>query len=863
MTGAIPVKEAQEKILANCHPLPSELVQGLSKARGRILANDVKAPRDIPQAPTSIVDGYAVCSSDFEGQSIVTFSCQRLRTDGAAGAASQLQSAELQKREAAYVTTGGLLPPRADAVRPEEESTVVVDANIASSSVQLTCCEEGKWVRLPGSDMKAGASILPAGHRLSAMDLSVLAATGGSQPGNSSVHVHRRPKVAVLSTGRELLDPESELSELPKEKIFDANRHMLMAMAEEEGAEISDFGIIGDDRVSINKALRDAAAVADIVICSGGVSEGDFDFVRPALREMATMLFERLVMRPGKPASCAVLEREASVGGVVLLFGLPGNPASAAVTFKLLVAPALQRLAGQQCLGQPRLQVKVKETVVADPSRAEYVRAALVWEGSQLVAMHTGLQRSSRAASLAGATALLELSAGQRVQAGETATALILSSLPSNSCNTVIDPRLTQQLEAATFRQLVSHFQANPDVQNIDLMNLSGFCRNCLSKWYMKAANDGGVAMDYDAARELVYGMPYDSWKKLHQTPATAAQTTAFEKSGHGHADGGSGCCKKGAKGNDSASITPNAHTEHFEASALRKLVAHLRENASVQNIDLMNLSGFCRNCISKWYRKAAEERGLHMDYDAAREIIYGMPYEVWKNLHQNTASSEQLQAFNEKVGTAPHPAPKRPKHSDVCTGGGEQGKALEALEGASAASSYPQLRVGVLTVSDRASAKVYADLSGPAVAETLRQALKEITGFPVGNLICVKHLIVPDEQVEIERGLRDWSAGVDALNLILTTGGTGCAPRDVTPEATKAVCDKDATGIALATLQAGAQHHPLALASRLYAGIRRRTLILNLPGNPSAVEECLRPVVPLLLRAVSLCDQPSERTNA
>merc|ERR1712086_1065206 len=119
--------------------------------------------------------------------------------------------------------------------------------------------------------------------------------------------------------------------------------------------------------------------------------------------------------------------------------------------------------------------------------------------------------------------------------------------------------------------------------------------------------------------------------------------------------------------------------------------------------------------------------------------------------------------------------------------GGTEQGKALEALEEASDASSYPQLRVGILTVSDRASAKVYADLSGPAVADTLRQALKEITGFPAGNLVCVRHLIVPDEHVEIERGLRDWTAGDDSLNLILTTGGTGCAPRDVTPEATKA----------------------------------------------------------------------------
>jgi len=384
-------------------------------------------------------------------------------------------------------------------------------------------------------------------------------------------------------------------------------------------------------------------------------------------------------------------------------------------------------------------------------------------------------------------------------------------------------------------------------------MNLSGFCRNCLSKWYMKAANAGGIAMDYDAARELVYGMSYDAWKKQYQTPASDAQKDAFVKTGHGH--GNSDCCKKEPGSCEHVGITPSADTDGFEAAAFRQLVAHLRANTQVQNIDLMNLSGFCRNCLSKWYRKAAEDRGVQMDYDTAREIVYGMPYESFKKLHQKPASMEQLQTF----AKAPHVAPK---HSDVCSGGTEQGKALEALEGATGTGtiSYPQLRVGVLTVSDRASAKVYEDLSGPAVAETLRQALREISGFPDCNLVCVKHLIVPDERLDIERGLRDWSSGPEPLNLILTTGGTGCAPRDVTPEATKAVCDKEAPGIAMATLQAGAQRHPLAMASRLVAGIRQRTFILNLPGSPSAVAECLGPVVPLLLRAVAVCDQPNER---
>jgi len=279
--------------------------------------------------------------------------------------------------------------------------------------------------------------------------------------------------------------------------------------------------------------------------------------------------------------------------------------------------------------------------------------------------------------------------------------------------------------------------------------------------------------------------------------------------------------------------------------------------NGNVQEVE--------QNDSVVWYRKAAEERGLPMDYDKAREIIYGMPYETWKNLHQKPASATQMQTFNAKAGLS---APAPPKHSDVCTGGTEQGKALEALEQAHNSSSssigsgqYPKLRVGVLTCSDRAAAKVYEDLSGPAVAQILRQSLKDLAGFPADHLVCIRHMIVPDERSEIERGIRDWSAGDEALNLILTTGGTGFAPRDVTPEATKAVCDKDAPGLALAVLQAGAQRHPLALASRLVAGIRRRTVILNLPGSPTAVAECLGPVVPLLVHTVKLCDQAGERT--
>eukprot|EP00927_Polykrikos_kofoidii_P086291 TRINITY_DN9624_c0_g2_i1.p1 TRINITY_DN9624_c0_g2~~TRINITY_DN9624_c0_g2_i1.p1 ORF type:complete len:897 (-),score=151.16 TRINITY_DN9624_c0_g2_i1:142-2832(-) len=889
MSGAITLADAQERILDQCRALQPEPAQGLRDMVGRVLAEDLVAPRDVPQAPTSIVDGYAICAADFNGQGSGVFKVRRPRKSGAAG--SQMDGEVLQTREAVYVTTGGLLPPRADSVRPEEETSLSADG-----SIETTSCEKGKWVRQPGSDTAAGTTILRKGRRISPLDLAPLAALGLTSP-----RVVQKPRVVVFSTGRELVDPHSHTGPLPKEKIFDANRHMLFELAREEGAEVKDMGIIADNEDAISDAIATAAEISEVVVCSGGVSEGDFDFVRPTICQMGRKLFDKVIIKPGKPATCAVSGWQGvSPSSKVLLFGLPGNPASAAVTFQLLVAPALQKLGGLISVGQPVLPVRVRETVAADPQRPEWVRAELTWEGAELVALHTGFQRSSRAASLAGVSALLQLEAGERIEAGGTSKAVIIDRLPANSYRADLGPRMSRQLEAATFRRVVAHLRENPQVQNIDLMNLSGFCRNCLSKWYMKAANVAGVAIDYDNARERIYGMPYDTWKRLHQTPATPAQTAEFEQSSSGHSKAAGnhaffapkeegGCCKRARQSDDDTAdrksvgisggsiaaaselsdeddvVGNNEKSEDtFEASAYRQLVAHLRENPQVQNIDLMNLSGFCRNCLAKWYMKSAAEQGVQVSYDSARELVYGMPYEAWKNAHQAPVAASQLRPLDTTTqgGSAATSSVARiaPKHSDVCAGGTEQGQALEAQEAAAvaAATHFPRLRVGILTVSDRAFAKVYEDLSGPAVSESLSRALSNVGGFPADNIVCVRHLIVPDELVEIKCALQDWCAGPEPLNLILTTGGTGFAPRDVTPEATRAVCDKEAPGIALATLQAGSRHHPLALASRLTAGVCRRTVILNLPGKPAAVGECLEPVVPLLLRAVSLCDQPA-----
>eukprot|EP00756_Hemistasia_phaeocysticola_P001573 Hpha_TRINITY_DN11112_c0_g1::TRINITY_DN11112_c0_g1_i1::g.28081::m.28081 len=299
------------------------------------------------------------------------------------------------------------------------------------------------------------------------------------------------------------------------------------------------------------------------------------------------------------------------------------------------------------------------------------------------------------------------------------------------------------------------------------------------------------------------------------------------------------------------------AGQDDLESFAWRELVAHLREHAEVQNIDLMNLAGFCRNCLSKWLFLGAHRLGRRMEYDEAVFAVYGMTIKDWKARHQTEATPEALKRFKEgqsrhakidvdtkqpaqgSAGVAAATPAPAPVSSNVCCRSIEEltkGTApAEAVVGALAT-----IRVAVLTVSDRASRGQYADQSGPEI----QRLLAESTG---AHYIIAATAVVPDERGQIESRVREW-ADSGTCDLVLTTGGTGLAPRDVTPEATETVCDRSVPGLSEAVRSLCASIEPMAWLSRATAGIRGRTLVVNLPGRPKAVQEALAGVLLRLL---------------
>eukprot|EP00967_Tisochrysis_lutea_P083869 scaffold116937_cov36-Tisochrysis_lutea.AAC.1 len=349
---------------------------------------------------------------------------------------------------------------------------------------------------------------------------------------------------------------------------------------------------------------------------------------------------------------------------------------------------------------------------------------------------------------------------------------------------------------------------------------------------------------------------------------------------------------------------------QQAEAHAFSALVEHLRTRLDAQNIDMMILSGFCRNCLAKWYLAGAWRAGLHISYEVACERIYGMPYAEWKKKHQGKASEEQLRRLEEsQPGHANHPKVDPPNvpeatlaHSpalssaevatlalaaeaqargeacplhtlapspmtNVCCTPAEElmGAPPAMVEGQPENPRPPalvphqsmvtpppgqaELHVAILTVSDRASAGVYTDISGAEVQRCLRQyALGD--GASHWRLSIVKTAVVPDEIDQISRILCQWADGGE-VNVVLTTGGTGLAPRDVTPEATMAVLSKPLPGLAELLMRAALLQEPLAALSRAATGVRGRCLIVNLPGRPHAVTQNMSVLMPLLAHAV------------
>ncbi|XP_022091284.1 gephyrin-like isoform X2 [Acanthaster planci] len=363
-------------------------------ALGYILANDVTAQHPLPPFRASIKDGYAVISSDGPGP-------RRVLSDSLAG---QLPKSELISGYVIRITTGAPVPDGADAVVEVEATELLKEADGGEIELEvniLKAVKPGQDIRPVGLDIQQHQVILQRGARLGPAELGLLASVGVTH-----VPAYRMPKVAVVSTGNELCEPHQECK---KGHIFDSNRTTLLSALAEHGFPCVDLGIAKDNAESLQATLKSAVSQADVVISTGGVSMGERDLLKYCLMVgiHAKVHFGRVFLKPGKPTSFATITSESSQK---LFFALPGNPASAIVTFNLFVLPALRKMMGYTNPNLTKIKAKVASDIKLDP-RPEFQRVKLAWEGDELIptATITGSQMSSRLLSMADANALLML----------------------------------------------------------------------------------------------------------------------------------------------------------------------------------------------------------------------------------------------------------------------------------------------------------------------------------------------------------------------------------------------------------------------------------------------------------------------
>ncbi len=396
-----PLDDAIEHLLdAACTPSRAETV-ALDDALGRVLAEDQFALIDVPPADNSAMDGYAVRARDAGRQLRVS---QRI----AAGDVPL----PLAEDSVARIFTGASIPDGADAVVMQEDVTLDEDLACLPDTVGL-----GQHIRRLGQDCARGELLLSRGRRLKPQDLGLLASQG-----HASLELFPRLTVALLSTGSELR--EADGGELPPGAIFNSNRPMLRALLSSLGCAVVDMGIVEDTAAATRETLANAARQADVVLSSGGVSVGEADHVRDAVNALGNIDLWRIAIKPGKPFAHGL------IGGTPFL-GLPGNPASAFVTFVLLARPFLCALQGRTDLPPRTVPARADFSVDRPGSRREYLRVTLRNEGDRLWAVPYANQSSGILRSVSASDALAVVPERATVQRGDTLTVLPLESLIS------------------------------------------------------------------------------------------------------------------------------------------------------------------------------------------------------------------------------------------------------------------------------------------------------------------------------------------------------------------------------------------------------------------------------------------------
>lgn len=380
----ISVEQAQDRMLTGVQSLANERVE-LSQSYGRVLSEDVYATMDMPRFDNSSMDGYAVVAADLAAASAEN--PIKLAIDGV-NPAGRSRGLRLERGHARKIMTGAPIPEGADAVIPVEQ------VREADNAIWISAPElADRYIRSRGQDVAGGTLLLSRGHYLTPALIGMLASQGHAQ-----VSVTRQPRIAILATGDELVEPGQTLGD---GQILNSNSYALAAAVQAAGGIPWRMAIVADREEAVASALHDAASKADLIISSGGVSVGDYDFVKQVVERMGHLDFWRVDMKPGKPVAFGTLQGKP-------FLGLPGNPVSSLVTFELFARPLIHALLGN--LHGSRLTVPlplaVAFTEISD--RRHYVRVRIAADADEnLMAWPTGAQDSHRQSSWLSASGLM------------------------------------------------------------------------------------------------------------------------------------------------------------------------------------------------------------------------------------------------------------------------------------------------------------------------------------------------------------------------------------------------------------------------------------------------------------------------
>ncbi len=395
--GLMPIPTAIEQMLSTIQSTPKTERLAIDQAIGRVTAQTITSPMNVPPFDNSAMDGYAVRLADLQKSSTLTLVGKSF--------AGHPFNGEWPEQGCVRIMTGAQIPQGCDAVVMQEDVTVDGD----QISFDVSAIKPSQNIRVAGNDIASGDVVFNPGHKLTQRDLPILASLG-----INSVEVYHKVKVAIFSTGDEIKSLDQQLKQ---GEIYDSNRYGLIPLFENFGAEVIDLGIIEDDETKIAAAFEQAQSAADIVITSGGVSVGEADYTKDILEQMGEIGFWKIAIKPGKPFAFGQLPK-------AYFCGLPGNPVSAAITAHVLVEPFIAKLAGHTEWQSP-LQLKATSlsTFKKRPGRTDYQRGIYRVENGELVVESCANQSSGAfmSMSIANCYVIIEQERG-RVEAKEVVT---------------------------------------------------------------------------------------------------------------------------------------------------------------------------------------------------------------------------------------------------------------------------------------------------------------------------------------------------------------------------------------------------------------------------------------------------------